>query len=73
MVSVECMSFVFISIIGMVMKPGKRQSSKFYKDTKIHAERSTTVQSVHQRLFCTHLLCMNFVTKTLALVTCRSL
>ena len=36
------------------------------KDTKIYVGRSTTV---HNRLFCSHTLCMNYVTNTFLLVS----
>ena len=48
------------------MKPGKHQFKGANKDGKIYVGRSTTV---HNLLFCTNTLCMNYVTNTFLLVS----
>ena len=45
----------------MVMKPGKHQRSKHKYSVKIYVGRSTIL---HNLLFCSHTLCMNYVTNT---------
>ena len=47
------------------MKPGKHQRRKQRCQAKICAGRSA---AVHNLLFCSHTLCMNYVTNTFLLV-----
>ena len=46
------------------MKPSKHQGAN--RDAKIHVGRSTTL---HNLLYFTHTLCMNYVTNTFLLVS----
>ena len=46
------------------MKPGKHQGAN--KDAKIYVGRSTTV---HNILFCSHTLCINYLTNMFILVS----